>query len=343
MKYLAYSISVVLVLFIIGCEPITETYYYDYLTMINCDGTNKIQLTDYSAGHSIFYDNNSKILHKTKISYPYDQIVSLDLNTLSINTILPTDTTNYDISDFELFPNLNKIIFWGPTSIDCDIYLGSIESGTVEVLTNTDSIVEGYVKPSPNYEYFAYIQKHYFELPDSVLWSLKFRNLDGYIDVVVDSEFSSENSYSSVDWIDENTLIYVNGKYFSEPGIYVINTDGTNNQYIYEGFLIQLSMCEDRSKVVFEDDDEIYLLNTSNYSVSHLFSGTFPKISPDGNKLAYIDEFSKFMVWDMVTDQITLLSETPASSARSFTSDSQKLVFNETIEVTYTSGRDVLD
>jgi len=344
MKYLITIILAIIGLLIIGCEPETATYYYDYLTMINCDGSNKIQLAEFRSCNTIFYNNDQQLILIEPIGGAREEITLLDLSTLQLETIFPVDSLEWDINNLEFFPNDNKLIFSQTGHINGDMYLVSMESGNVENLTNTNSIVEGKVKASPNYEYFAYIEKNYNTYPDSVFWSLKYRNIDGSINLNVISEFSTENAYSSVDWINENTLIYVNGKYFSEPGIYTVNVDGSNNQFIYEGFLLHLSLCEDGTKVVFEDDDEIYLLNTTNYSISHLVAGNGPLISPDGNKLAYLNEYSELIVWDMETDQKILLSDFPATSASSFSSDNQKLIFNETIVVTYTSGgRNILE
>ena len=137
-------------------------------------------------------------------------------------------------------------------------------------------------------------------------------------------------------------MIYSDNDSGNNPGIYSINLDGTEKQHIFEGLYLDFSICEDRTKVVFEDEDEIYLIDTSDYSVLNLVSGTKPVISTDGNKLAYYDGISGLVVWDMIEDTSTLISETPRSSAIGFSSDSQKLVFKEQIMVTYHRDRRIM-
>lgn len=158
---------------------------------------------------------------------------------------------------------------------------------------------------------------------------------------VKNSKFSGVAvEFRYVDWISNNKLIYSDNDSGNNPGIYSINLDGTGKQHIFEGYYLDFSICEDRTKVIFEDDDEIYLIDTSDYSVSNLVSGTKPVISPDGNKLAHYDGISGLVVWDIIEDTSVLISETPWSSAIGFSSDSQKLIFKERIMVTYNRDKE---
>jgi hypothetical protein len=102
-------------------------------------------------------------------------------------------------------------------------------------------------------------------------------------------------------------------------------------------------MCENRTKVVFEHEDEIYLIDTADYSVTHLVSGVEPVISPDGNKLAYKDEIRDLIVWDFIEDTITLLSEDPnPQHSITFSTDNQKLIINERIVETHYRDKRVM-
>jgi hypothetical protein len=240
------------------------------------------------------------------------------------------------MNGYELFHELQKVIYWEGTT-DWDILVATIETGEIEYLTNTIDIREEKVKLSSTEEYFVYIEKDYTYV-DSVLWSIKYRNFDGSINETVISKFQGigPGEFRYVDWIDSDTLIYSDNDAGINPGIYLINIDGTNKQHIFEGLYLRFSICEDRTKVVFEDEDEIYLIDTTDYSVTHLVSGVEPVISPDGNKLAYMDEIRDLIVWDLVEDTTTLLSEDPDSPISIiFSTDNQKLIFNERIVETH--------
>jgi len=315
-----------------GCmDPYYETEGYSYLTLVNCDGSNKTQLSRVYTWNTFFYNNDQKLLYKKGAGGVGDEIISIDLNTLQLETIFPPGTEEWDIDAFELFPSLNKVIFWA----EYDLYSLSIDTGNVENITNTDLIREEKVNLSPSGEYFAYIERE-GSYPDTIKWSIKYRNIEGSIDVFVKSQFSTNNNiFAYVDWINDNTIIYANRNIFGEPGIYKIQLDGSGDEYLYEGNSLGFSICDDGSKVVFGDDDEIYLLETTDYSISHLVTGQSPSISPDGNKLVYKNDIHNLVVWDMIEDILTPISEKPELTASAFTSDSQKMVFTEQVQVTY--------
>ncbi len=210
-------------------DPYYETDSHIYLTLINCDGSEMIQLLKSYSWQVFFYDTDQKIIYKE-----HNEIVSIDLNTLQLETIFPPEAEEWDISNFETFPNLNKLIFWNWK----DLYLLSLDTGNVENITNTDIIREEKVKLSPSEEYFAYIERE-SSYPDSIKWSIKYRNFDGSIDVFVKSQYSTTNNiFEYVDWIDDNTLIYISDDYSGERGIHTIQLDGSENHYLYEGILV---------------------------------------------------------------------------------------------------------
>jgi len=330
MKYLTFFLVILTGLLIISCgEGPTYTEAYEYLTLINCNGSDKIHLSEDNPGKVFFYENNHKIIFAER-----DEIISFDLSELQSEIIFPPETEEWSIWYFEIFQDFDNILFCNDSN-GWDLYLYTIETENVENLTNTDEKREGNIKLSATEEYFVYIEKDY-TIGDSIKWSIKYRNFDETINETVISKFGScGTTFRTVDWIDDNTLIYINDEYCLEPGIYSVNLNGSENQLIYDGRYFNFSICEDRTKVVFENNDEIYLIDTSDYSVSHLISGSKPVISPDGNKLSFYDGISGLVVWDMIEDTIALISETPRSSALGFSSDSQKLVFKERIIVTY--------
>jgi hypothetical protein len=342
MKYLAYFIVLVTGFMITRCigglEDPDYTEFYEYLTLINCDGSEKVHLTkEDNPGKVFFYNNDQKIIY----ARGDDEIISFDISTLQSEIIFPLVPEELDMFGYDFFQEFEKIIFWDKTT-ERDIHIATIETGEIENLTNTLDIWEGSVKLSPTEEYFAYIEND-FTYGDSIKWSIKYRNFDGSTNETVKSTFAGvapELRY--LDWISNEKIMYSCSDSGNIPGIYAINLDGSENQLIYEGYYQKFSMCEDRTKVVFEDDNEIYLIDTSDYSVSYLVSDSKPVISPDGNKLAYYDGISGLVVWDMIEDIITLISETPDSPAIGFSSDSQKLVFNENISITYHRDRELM-
>lgn len=330
MKYLTFIIVILIGIFISSCtEGHTYTEVYEYLTLINYDGSSKVQLSEDNPGKTFFYQNDDKLVYKWQ-----NEILSIDLNSMQFETIFPFNNEEWYISNYEMFPNLLKIIFWDGTN-ERDLYLFTLDTGIVENLTNTLEKKEDSVKLSPSEELFVYIEKDY-TFVDSIKWSIRYRNFEGNINETVTSKFQTcGTTYNYVDWIDDNTLIYVNDEFCLSPGLYTVNFDGSENQLIHSGLYIKYSICKDRSKIIFEDEYELYLIDTTSLSVSSLKSGSKPLISPDGNKLAYYDDIFDLVVWDMVEDTTTLISKTPYSSAIGFSSDSQKLVFNEQIIVTY--------
>ncbi|MDP8267867.1 MAG: hypothetical protein P9L97_03980 [Candidatus Tenebribacter davisii] len=333
MKYLIFVFIILTGIILTSCG-LEGNYYieaHEYPTLINCDGSDKIHLFEGYAGKVSFYDNDQKILYASG-----DDIISFDLSSLQSEIFFSPEPDIWYMNGYELFHELQKVIYWEGTT-DWDILVATIETGEIEYLTNTIDIREEKVKLSSTEEYFVYIEKDYTYV-DSVLWSIKYRNFDGSINETVISKFQGigPGEFRYVDWIDSDTLIYSDNDAGINPGIYLINIDGTNKQHIFEGLYLRFSICEDRTKVVFEDEDEIYLIDTTDYSVTHLVSGVEPVISPDGNKLAYMDEIRDLIVWDLVEDTTTLLSEDPDSPISIiFSTDNQKLIFNERIVETH--------
>ncbi len=337
MKNLTFLIVLLTGIVLTSCGE--GPYYveaHEYLTLINCDGSDKIHLSEDTCGKVFFYDNDHKIIYARD-----NEIISFDLSELQSYIIFPPETEEWSIWYIEIFQDFDNILFCNDSN-RWDLYLYTIETENVENLTNTEEKREGNVKLSPSEDYFSYIEKDYTYV-DSIKWSIKYRNLDESINETVISKFQTcGTTFRTVNWIDDNTLIYINDEFCLNPGLYTINLDGSENQLIYDGRFFNFSICDDRTKVVFEDEDEIYLIDTLDYSVSHLISGHDPVISPDGNKLIYSDGTSGLLVWDIVEDTTTLLSETPYSSAIGFSSDSQKLVFNERIVETHYRNKRIM-
>ena len=338
MKYLTFLFIILTGIILTSCG---EGHYYieahEYLSLINCDGSDKIHLFEGSAGKVSFYDNDQKILYNSG-----DDIISFDLSSLQSEIFFSPEPDIWYMNGYELFHEFQKVISWEGTT-DWDILVATIETGEIEYLTNTYDIREEKVKLSPTEEYFVYIEKDYTYV-DSVLWSIKYRNFDGSINETVTSKLANfAQQFRSVDWIDNDTLIYSDNDSNNNPGIYTINIDGSNNQYIFNGLYLNFNMCENRTKVVFEHEDEIYLIDTADYSVTHLVSGVEPVISPDGNKLAYKDEIRDLIVWDFIEDTITLLSEDPnPQHSITFSTDNQKLIINERIVETHYRDKRVM-
>ena len=334
-----YFCIILLAVIIVACgfEKPYYTENHEYLSLINCDGSDKIHLFEGTCGKVSFYDNDQKILYNSG-----DDIISFDLSSLQSEIFFSPEPDIWYMNGYELFHEFQKVISWEGTT-DWDILVATIETGEIEYLTNTYDIREEKVKLSPTEEYFVYIEKDYTYV-DSVLWSIKYRNFDGSINETVTSKLARVvQQFRAVDWIDNDTLIYSDNDSNNNPGIYTINIDGSNKQYIFNGLYLNFNMCENRTKVVFEHEDEIYLIDTADYSVTHLVSGVEPVISPDGNKLAYKDEIRDLIVWDFIEDTITLLSEDPnPQHSITFSTDNQKLIINERIVETHYRDKRVM-
>lgn len=337
MKNVIYSVVLLAVIFTAcGLESPSYVEGREYISLINCDGTDKIHLKEGTVyTHRVsFYNNDQKIVFAGQNSF-----ISYVLSTLQSEIVTLPETEEWDIGNFEIYQDSNSILFSNDFN-GWDIYLYSIATNELENLTYTDSIREEKVSLSPSEDYFAYIERE-GSYPDTIKWSIKYRNLDGSVDVCVKTIFSqNSNNFLHVDWVDNNRLVYTSNDYWGNPGIYKINIDGSEDVCIQEGRWLGFSICEDGSKIVFDYEEEIYLIDTSDFSVEHLLSGKEPVISPDGIKLVYMNEIYDLVIWDMQEDTRTLLSEDPnLSHNATFSSDCQKIIFNERIVETFYRGR----
>lgn len=339
MKYVVYCV-VLLVVILVACGLESPSYVEarEYISLINYNGTDKLHLQEGHVYRVSFYNNNQEIIFRGQNSF-----ISYNVSTLQSEILSLPEIEDWDIGNFEIFQNSNNILFCNELN-ERDIYLYTIDTNEVENLTCTDSIREESVELSPSEEYFAYIERE-GSYPDSIKWSIKYRNLDGSVDLYVKSIFSLHNNiFSYVDWINNNQLIYASNDLWGNPGIYKINLDGSEDDCLHEGSRLNVSICEDGSKIVFEYEEEIFIIDTIDFSVDLLISGKEPVISPDGNKLIFKDEIYDLVIWDMQEDTIILLSEDPNSSHHStFSSDCQKIIFNERIVETFYRGRGLVN
>ena len=277
-------ITLIILAFISSCnfDPFgyeeTLTEYYEHLTLINCDGANKIDLSeDIIIDSKIFFSEDDQNFF---VNYS-GMIQSFDLNSKQLNAVFPLGFEEYNISGFEMFNGFEQVLYG---DVQGDLFTGTIGTNSFENLTNTIEKRESKPKLSPSGEFFLYIERD-FTFTDSVLWSIKYRNFDGSIDDTVVSKFAYiTGGYFFVDWIDENTLLYCENGVEITSGLYAVSLDGSNKQLLFNDSYLIFCMNQDRTRAVFESDYEIYLINTCDLSVSHLVSGSKPLISPDGNK-----------------------------------------------------------
>jgi len=324
MKYLIFFMVILTGLLIISCsESPTYTEAYEYLSLINCDGTNYTKLMETSY-YPLSFSNAQEILFGGN-----DRIFSFDLDTFESTMLYPTDGTEWNSSGFELYEQNQKILYWYGGG-DQDIWNVTIETGEIENLTNSPNIRERYAKLSPSEDKFAFIEIDYTN-QDSIIWSLKYRDFDSTINETIISKKQGEGQgeFQYVDWISEDRLLYTDNDAGLNSGIYIINSDGSNKQFITEGLYLRFSLNTDRTSAVFERDYEIYLINLSDLTVSQILSGYDPKISPNGQKIAYEDINSDFTIYDTIENTNIKISESIGDLFIEFSSDGEKVVFKE--------------
>jgi hypothetical protein len=334
-----YNIIILLltILIIASCVfgPETKINDYYYLTLMNCDGSEKIQVSqDFVIyNQTQFTPDNQKIFFKENgIIYTYE------LFNQQIQAYFPDDLDVFNITRYVFYDDFDELIYWNHSD-DWDLYYGNVSTGDYVNLTNTPQKREEEAKLSPSNELIAFIEKD-FSYADSVLWSIKYRNLDGSIENTVTSRFGTVLSeYKYVDWINEDKLLLIDRDPYGSPGLYSIGLDGSNKQQLSAGSYIELTICNDRSRVVFENDEEIYLLNTSDLSTEYISQGKEAMITPDGNKVIYfcLGEEGSFRALDLNDNSFVNLSDFANTSALAISNDSQKFIYVELIRIEVSS------
>ena len=334
MRRIIVLIVVLLTALLVGCSDIfydffheTETEYHYYLSLINCDGTDKVQLMDTESSSVIsFYDEQNIFIYGSR------KLLLYNLNSLESEVLFPPENLEWLVSGFELYDNNQQILYWY-TRADRDIWNASIATGEIVNLTNTPDIKEDNMKLSPSEELFVYTAINY-TVSDSVIWSLEYRDFTNNIaHTVISRSTGVYGGFLYVDWISEDKLLYTDNNAGINPGIYIINLDGTDKQCLFEGFYInEFSLNADRTKAVFCSDNEIFLIDTTTFEITDLFPGSKPKLSPDGKKIAYIDSENSISIFDL--DENSSISINHYSELNlEFSPDSEKLVFKELVKV----------
>ncbi len=176
-----------------------------------------------------------------------------------------------------LSPDSTKIAF-----STGDIYTMNIDGTNLQNLTNTPDVQEGY-------PYFSFDGSKivYTAMQDSInSIYIMYANGENKNEVISNSTKYYRYSYPIFN-VDGSTIFYKHAK--PPRGLYSINVDGTNNTFLYEGYIGYTfpSITADGTKIVFYADSHIFTMNGDGTNITELVVGGSPMISSDGSKIVF--------------------------------------------------------
>ncbi|MBC8525262.1 MAG: DUF5050 domain-containing protein [Candidatus Cloacimonetes bacterium] len=165
-----------------------------------------------------------------------------------------------------------------------DIYTMNIDGTNIQNITNTPDVRDRYPHFSPDGDSIVYTTDSDSETTISIM----YKNGENNRKIISTSTEPYPCYYYYPRFNISGDKIYY--KYLGEQrGLYSINTDGTDNNYILGGYpeLYPISMSDDGSKLVFSTDSHIYILNTDDSGIMDLGVGGGATISSDGSKIVF--------------------------------------------------------
>lgn len=156
-----------------------------------------------------------------------------------------------------------------------------------------------------------------------------------------------DNNITNPEINNSSKIAYVSTRgenYGENPGIYLMNIDGSNKEqiYSYSGYISNLSWHPDGTKLLFTQFWDIHILNLIDFSIMKLTNTSdniSPAWSPDGSKIAFSslrdnnpspsdNGYDVFLMNADGSNQINLTNN-PASDANpSWSPDGSKITFS---------------
>ncbi len=271
MKNILLIITLLYLLF--GCSEVSdhEPILVGALFTMDDDGGNVTYLIDESIENVQFTLDDEKII----INKSGDGIWSINTDGTELKKI-----TSISIGDVlpSLSPDGTQISF-----ASGDIYIVDIDGTNLRNLTNTPNVQEGYPYFSSDGNQIVYTTKQ-----DSTN-SIYIMEADGGNKTEVLSTATTRYFLYRYPIFNSSgdTIFY---KYRGQPrGLYSINTDGTNNTLLYEGYAGDTfpSISADGTKIVFYVSNDIFIMTGDGTNITRLAEGGWPMISSDGSKIVF--------------------------------------------------------
>jgi len=265
-------LAIIFLILFTSCEKIPEPYYIDAVFIMDDDGSNVIHMIDGMPGSVQFTPNDEKIIGVGS------GIWSINLDGSELKYLV--DSLCIDVSLPSFSPDSTKITFAAG-----DIYIMDIDGTNLQNLTKTSDVRDRYPHFSLDGDSIVYATDSDSETTISIMDT----NGENTRKLISTSTEPYPCYYYYPRYNISGDKIYY--KYLGEQrGLYSINTNGANNNLLFEGHLESyfLSMPDDGSKLVFSCNSRVYIMNTANYEVTDLGEGHTAMISSNGSKIVFI-------------------------------------------------------
>jgi len=301
-----------------------EGYWVYSLSIINTDGTG---FTHLSSEHTIgfFTPDNSKIIGSTSYSL-------WSMNIDGSNFMILNDSLG-NCRELTFRPDGEKMVLSSWDYYNADLYLMDIDGSNFQNLTNTTLIAETKPQFSPDGNFILYIKTDRTDMNNKV-YSLCYRDIEGtFENEIVSFTYGIDGlRYDLALWSGSERIIYGFSGYpvGSPRGIFSVNIDGTDNTQLFQGYIHSqtFSISQDGSKIVFEFDDDIILLNSDETGLINLGSGSIPIISPNGEKITFTTS-QNLTIMNIDGSDVITLEEFILHDFHEFSWDSEKIVFTD--------------
>jgi len=301
-----------------------EGYWVYSLSIINADGTGLTHLTT-EVTKGFFTPDGTKIIGGSSQS-----LWSIDID--GSNFVILNDSLG-NSRELTFRPDGEKMVFSSWDYYNADLYLMDIDGSNIQNLTNTLQIAETKPQFSPDGNFILFIKADRTDL-DNQIYSICYRDIEGTFEneIVSFTLLIDGLRYDLALWSGSERIIYAFSGYpsGSSQGIFSVNINGTDNTQLFEGFIHSqtFSISQDGSKIVFEFDHEIILLNSDGTGSINLGFGVNPIISPNGEKIVFAT-YAGLTIMNIDGSDVITLEEFILHDFLEFSWDSEKIVFTD--------------
>lgn len=285
-KIILFTITISFIMIILsGCDLFYEEIpmYEDWLCTVNTEGTDLNYLRESMFRHFVVTPDSERV-----ILFSTGHIYSMNID--SSDFLLLNDSLGSYCSSIAETPDGTKIVF-SHFLHNSDIYELDLESSEIKNLTNTPDINEYEPYYSHNGTKITYITTH-----DTVA-TISTMDYNGDNKSIVYEYGNQELNYRPFHCpcfsINDDKIFYVCVGKISEinHGLYSINIDGSDKQYIFDYYVgnFPVSMPADGSKIVFCSFDSLYIMNEDGSDLTNLGEADLyrPVISRDGSEILF--------------------------------------------------------